>query len=171
MAEKRIFSCGIFSGNPEFALSGSQSERRIRFILPACGFNDIISGIKKRVSLGWTSDDSRYVQLEDLCIWPQIHRFYFLRTNDRKLDVVKSNESYSWTTCGDVVAHSLKWKVIEGIYIDGFNWRKIILSTVGRRWVVLFTWFISLLLCYMNFKASLVNMGYVLVVFPLHEKL
>ena len=71
--------------------SGCQSERRIRFILPAWGFCDIISGIKKRVSLGWTSDDSLYVQLEDLFIWPQIHEFYFLQTNDRKLDVVKSN--------------------------------------------------------------------------------
>ena len=59
--------------------------------LPAWGFCDIISGIKKRVSLGWTSDDSRYVQLEDLSIWPHIHEFYFLQTNDRKLDVVKSN--------------------------------------------------------------------------------
>lgn len=159
MAQKRIFSCGIFSGNPELTLSGSQSERRIRFILPTWGFCDIISGIKKRVSLGWTSDDSLYVQLEDLFIWPQIHEFYFLQTNDRKLDVVKSNESYSWTTCGDVVAHSLKCKVIEVIYIDGFNWRKLILSTVGRRWIVLFTRFISLLLCYMNFKAFFVNMG------------
>ena len=62
-------------------------------------------------------------------------------------------------------------QVIEVTYIDGFNWRKLILSTVGRRWVVLFTRFISLLLCYINFKAFLVNMGYVLVLFPLQEAL
>ena len=29
MAENRTFSCGITSGNPEIALSGSQSGRRI----------------------------------------------------------------------------------------------------------------------------------------------
>ena len=101
------------------------------------------------------------MRLEDLCIWPQIHEFYFLQTNDRKLDGDV-----------DVVAHSLKCKVIEVIYIaDGFNRRKLILSTVGRRWIVLFTRFISLLLCYMNFKAFLVNVGYVLVLFPLQEAL
>lgn len=141
--------------------------------LSARGFSDIISGINKWVlPAGWTSDGGRYVRLEDLCIWPQIHEFYFLQTNDRKLDVAKSTESYSWTTSGDVVAHSLKCKVTEVIYMaDGSNWRKLILSTVGRRWIVLFTRFISLLLCYINFKAFLVNMGYVLVLFPLQEAL
>ena len=35
----------------------------------------------------------------------------------------------------------------------------------------MFTRLISLLLCYMNFKAFLVNMGCVLVLFPLQEAL
>ena len=48
MAKKRPFSCGTDMGNPErprwahFASSGSQSEHRIRFFMPTCGFNHIM---------------------------------------------------------------------------------------------------------------------------------
>ena len=48
MAKKRPFSCGTDVGNPErprwahFASSGSQSEHRIRFFMPTCGFNHIM---------------------------------------------------------------------------------------------------------------------------------
>ena len=47
MAKKRTFSDVTNAGNPErakwvhLACSGSQSERRIRFILPARGLNHI----------------------------------------------------------------------------------------------------------------------------------
>ena len=44
--ERKIFSCGNNAGNPERARcvrSGSQSERRIRSILPARGFSLIIN--------------------------------------------------------------------------------------------------------------------------------
>ena len=53
MAKKRTFSCGTYAGNPEpakwahLAGSGSQSERSIRFILPAHGFNHIIIKINE----------------------------------------------------------------------------------------------------------------------------
>ena len=53
---KRTFSCGTNGGNPERARladltrSGSQSENRIRFILPACGFGHMISAIVLQVA-------------------------------------------------------------------------------------------------------------------------
>ena len=48
MAKKNFITCGINAGNPEretwthLARSGSQSEYRICFILPARGFSHII---------------------------------------------------------------------------------------------------------------------------------
>ena len=48
MAKKRTCSCGTDMGNPEwprwahFACSSNQSEQRIRFSLPTCGFNHIL---------------------------------------------------------------------------------------------------------------------------------
>ena len=53
---KENFSCGTNGGNPERAKladltrSGSQSENRIRFILPACGFGHMISAIVLQVA-------------------------------------------------------------------------------------------------------------------------
>ena len=41
MAKKRTFSIGTNAGNPERARLSSQSEGRIRFILPARGFSHI----------------------------------------------------------------------------------------------------------------------------------
>ena len=49
MAKKRTFTCGTNMGNPEpdreayLAHLGCQSECRIHFILPACGFSYIIN--------------------------------------------------------------------------------------------------------------------------------
>ena len=53
---KGTFSCGTNGGNPERARladltrSGSESENRIRFILPACGFAHMISAIVVQVA-------------------------------------------------------------------------------------------------------------------------